>query len=478
MGSYLNVLGRGYGGRFDMLRLRVWAAAFGAALCNVGAIAGDIVAPSVLYAGEKPNIRIINLSPNQRVVVHAVRVSDAAVQKDGQWSTEKRLTKAFGEFVAGPDGRVDVAKKAPVRGTWNGVDARGLLWSGYLPKDPEARKIPAQVEALVTEVPPGVVRLLLEEDGRISASHSIRMRGRKSNVKIDDVKEAGLIGAFAQPGGEGPHPAVLLLHGSEGGAPPDLRARAVTLANQGYAAFAISYFAWPYQQVEGVPQAFVNLPVESVARALDWLSAQPSADTERLAVVGISKGAELALLAATQYPRIKHVVACVPSDVVWSGFGGTAPPGGQISSWSIGGKPLPDIPYTDWNLPALKDATTGARHRHDLAAASTEMRKAAAIDFSNWTARVLLIAGGRDETWPSLPMAQEALARIRAAQPDKTRSKLLGFPDAGHFICGTGNDAARLWGDDPFRNGGGLASANGKAASKAWDETLTFLGGM
>lgn len=459
--------------------IRVLVAALLACLSiSFQAVAGDIDAPAVIFAGDKPQIRVVNLSPGQRIVVHAVRVSDAAVQKDGQWSTEKRLTKAYGEFIAGPNGSVDVTATAPVKGSWPGIDARGLFWSGYLAADPQARNIPARVGTLVTDVPPGVVRLLLEENGRVMASQSIRIRGRKPDVKIDDIAESGLVGAFARPAGDGPFPAILLLHGSEGGAMPDLRARAAAFANQGYAAFAISYFAWPYQQVKGVPQAFVNLPVEIVEKATNWLVAQPSIDKSRFAVVGLSKGAELALIAATQYPHIKHVVACVPSDVVWSGFGGDAPPGGQISSWSLGGNPLPYIPYTNWSSPELKDATTGARHRHDLAAASPEVRKTAAIDFSRWSARVLLIAGGQDETWPSLPMAQQALIRIRASQPDKSRSKLIGFPDAGHFICGTGLDAARLWGDDKFRNGGGLATANGLASSAAWDATLSFLRGM
>lgn len=458
--------------------LKQWFSLVCLTLISARAIAGDIEAPATIYAGDKPQIRVVNLTPGQRVTLHAVRVSDAAVQKDGQWSTEKRLTKAFGQFVAGSSGVVDVTGAAPVKGSWSGVDSRGLFWSGYLANDPAAKNIPALVDTLAADVPPSTVRLLLEEGGRITATQSIRMRGRKSEVHLSDVNEDGLVGVFAQPSNPGMLPTVLLLHGSEGGAPADLRARAAAFANQGYSAFAISYFAWPYQNVQGVPQAFVNLPVETVAKALDWVTSQPMVDKTRVAIVGVSKGAELALVAAAAYPRIKHVVACVPSDVVWSGFGGDAPADGKISSWSLGGKPLPYIPYTNWNSPDLKSATTGARHRHDLAVASPEIRKEAAIDFSRWNARVLLIAGGRDETWPSLPMAREALARIRQAQPDKSRSRILGFPDAGHFICGTGLDSARLWGDDQFRNGGGLATANGKAASKAWDETLIFLRGM
>ena len=44
-------------------------------------------------------------------------------------------------------------------------------------------------------------------------------------------------------------------------------------------------------------------------------------DVTRLGVYGHSKGAEYAELAATRLPWIDAVVACVPTDVVWEGYG-------------------------------------------------------------------------------------------------------------------------------------------------------------
>ena len=60
-------------------------------------------------------------------------------------------------------------------------------------------------------------------------------------------------------------------------------------------------------------------------------------------MVGTSKGAELALLAAVRMPWIKALVALVPTDVVWEGWGlGVSP--GQRTTFAWQGNALPFVP--------------------------------------------------------------------------------------------------------------------------------------
>jgi dienelactone hydrolase len=90
------------------------------------------------------------------------------------------------------------------------------------------------------------------------------------------------------------------------------------LACHGYAALALAYF--DYQGMEGLPTSLMEIPLEYFERAIAWMGKQPQVNRDKLAVVGISKGGELALLLGSTFPEIKSVVAYVPSGVVWQSF--------------------------------------------------------------------------------------------------------------------------------------------------------------
>src|SRR5688572_2898341 len=93
-----------------------------------------------------------------------------------------------------------------------------------------------------------------------------------------ELRAGGLVGVLHTPDTPGPHPAVLLLEGSEGGVPEQA---AALLAAEGFAALALAYFG-----VESLPPRLEEIPLEYFARALDWL--RPRATT--VAVLGRSRG--------------------------------------------------------------------------------------------------------------------------------------------------------------------------------------------
>lgn len=75
-----------------------------------------------------------------------------------------------------------------------------------------------------------------------------------------------------------------------------------------------------YFGVEPLPFALCEIPVETVAAAGEWLRRRPQVRSGPVGLVGGSKGAELALLAATAYPRLFGPVAAIaPSCVGWFG---------------------------------------------------------------------------------------------------------------------------------------------------------------
>jgi pimeloyl-ACP methyl ester carboxylesterase len=102
-----------------------------------------------------------------------------------------------------------------------------------------------------------------------------------------------------------------------------------------------------YFGVEPLPSVLCEIPVETVAAAGEWLRRRPEVRCGRVGLVGGSKGAELALLAATAYPDLfGPVVAIAPSCVTWFGVDltrGVADASAR-SSWTLGDQPVSFVP--------------------------------------------------------------------------------------------------------------------------------------
>ncbi len=115
------------------------------------------------------------------------------------------------------------------------------------------------------------------------------------------------------PPGEGPHPAILMIHGGAwvGGSRSHMTTHALFLANNGYAVAAITYrFA---------PNHIFPAQLEDCQAALHWLfdhAGQYDIDTDRVGGWGYSAGGHLACLVAAieaekgeDAPQLKAVVA-------------------------------------------------------------------------------------------------------------------------------------------------------------------------
>ncbi len=104
-----------------------------------------------------------------------------------------------------------------------------------------------------------------------------------------------LHGLLRIPGGSGPAPAVVLLHGC-GGAWRELDARwGPRLSSWGYVTLTIDRFG-----TRGIQSACNGVAPPPTAydayRALNFLAAHPSVDPERVAAIGFSQGGWLALM--------------------------------------------------------------------------------------------------------------------------------------------------------------------------------------
>lgn len=277
---------------------------------------------------------------------------------------------------------------------------------------------------------------------------------------------------FATPEGKGPFPVVVLLGGSEGG-DGGSRGSAPRFLEQGYAVLGIPYYSPGYlppeRRLPELPEGFEAIPLEKLAMARDWLRKRDDVKADAIGLYGVSKGAEFVLAGASRIDGFAAVVAIVPSDVIWEGWGpGIAPD--QVSSFSWEGKPLPYVPYLgmeeEFKKYAIPGATVRLRTPQDAGRrANPDRVPAARIHVEDIDEPVLVAGGDADDVWNSGAMAQNIAER--RAEKGGLETVALIFPDASHALSGPG--VQRPEGQPQYDE------ATLEAQQMIWPATLAFL---
>ncbi len=425
----------------------------------------DVKPANPVLLGESVAISLRSLPANQDVKVTAERIVT-------EWGSEKHaLYRAEATFAVGTDGTLDLATATPKSGSYKRADSRGLFWSMVpVPSD-------AATDRKLLEV--RLVARGLANDKAI-AETTITFVNALPSIRTEAVEKfPGAL--FAIQSGTNSakqkRPAIVLLGGSEGGSA--VTRGAAQLASHGFAVLALPYYSpptWPSQKAElpTLPAAFADIPVDRLNDARAWLQTRSDVDATRIAAYGTSKGAELALLAGVHLPWVTSVVAVVPSDVVWEGWGPSIEPG-KRSSFSLNGKPLPFVPYEDFAKEFMGFQTGEAvrirRPQDKGRAANPAAAVAARIPVERIKAPVMLVAGQEDQVWNSAMMAHNIAERRAEA---KLETVSLIYTDAGHAVGGTGYNPTTQYDASPMKMGG-TPEGNARAQADAWPKTIAFL---
>ncbi len=272
------------------------------------------------------------------------------------------------------------------------------------------------------------------------------------------VSVNGVFANYFPAKGPGLHPAILELGGSEGGLGGGAMREAKALQAEGFSVLQLCYFGCP-----GTPPQLGSVPLETFARGLAWLRAQPEVDPRRIGGIGGSKGSEAILLAATRDPGVRVVIATMPSSVAWPGITFT---GKMDPSWTERGAPVPYLPY------ALGATNRGVFSIYNDALPTLPQHPESVIPVEKINGPIMLVCGEADTLWPSCPMTDQIVARRAATHT--SAPTVLRYPDAGHAVFGVPVDKTSP-SYATLAALGGSPEANAAARTDAWPKAIAFL---
>lgn len=417
------------------------------------------VRPNPALVDDQLSVGVTGLDPGDAVTLSA-RLAD-----DSRTTWRGRAT-----FVVGPHGRLDRAGRAAA-GAADVGELEGLL-SQMAPEPPDrARWHPFKTALGATHV-----EIRADRDGREVAACDLTLQFVAPGVDRRPLCDDGLVGTVFEPSGTAAVRPVLVLGGSNGGCNEET---AALLASRGLLAMALGYFDCP-----GLPDELVGIPLEYFERALGWLHRHPRARAGGVAVVGRSRGGELALLLGATFPVVDAVVAFVPSGIVHAGIHrGGATWHTDVPAWTLGGEPVPFLAHLREG--AASAAPSGAEtapiactphYAADLADWEAIGRATIAVERTGGP--ILLLSGTEDAMWPASLFCELVMARLHAHR-FAHRAEHRAFSGAGHrFVLptlpGTVTDYAHP-SDGRLYALGGSGPANARAGRLAHHAMLEWL---
>lgn len=171
---------------------------------------------------------------------------------------------------------------------------------------------------------------------------------------------------------------------------------------KGYAFLALGYFGG-----KGTPDTLNKIAVEDIYNAIKIASKNKLIDKRKIAIIGGSRGADLALLVGSYYKDIDCVVSIVGSNAVFPGHTNHF----STSCWTYANKELPFVPVNEAAVPFLMKRNL--RGTFEAMLQDTLSVEKASIKVERIQGAVLFLSATKDEICPSTLMAEMMTTRLK-----------------------------------------------------------------
>jgi len=258
-------------------------------------------------------------------------------------------------------------------------------------------------------------------------------------IKIT-VEQEGFYGLWHKADTESRN-ALIVIGGSEGNENIPMNVGRM-FAERGIDTLGMCYF-----NVPGLPDNLIRVPVDPFEKAVMWLKGK---GYEKVYIYGISKGGELALLAASLIPDISGVVALSPMHCVWSGLVGNKglldKKVTDISEFTWQGEDLPCMQIVLKYGPAIWHLLTQQQFdlKYMYERPLKNFREETAIKVENIQGDILFIYPADDLMWPSKAAVKYMIRRLEE-KGFKHDVKELCYENASHIIVPLSPDALKMF---------------------------------
>jgi dienelactone hydrolase len=171
---------------------------------------------------------------------------------------------------------------------------------------------------------------------------------------------------------------------------------------KGYALLAIGYFG-----AKGTPDTLNKIALEDVYNAIKIATKNKRINKKKIAIIGGSRGADLALLLASYHKTIKCVVSIVGSNAVFPGHTNHF----STACWTYQNKELPFVPVNEASIPFLMKRDL--RGTFEAMLKDTVAVEKASIKVEQIEGSILFLSATQDEICPSTPMAEAMIERLK-----------------------------------------------------------------
>jgi hypothetical protein len=177
-----------------------------------------------------------DISPLRGMVDVPLKIRLTGMQPDGLVTVRSSIAggiwTAEASFEVSAEGVIDLEQQAPVSGSYSTADAMGLIWSASLQASLES------VASMKQDAEPVTITFDAVSGGNVLASANVLREQVPDGVRREVVRDDGLFGTLFVPPNDGPHAAVMLVSGSDGGL---AEGRASLFAAHGIAGFALAF---------------------------------------------------------------------------------------------------------------------------------------------------------------------------------------------------------------------------------------------
>ncbi|KAM9305568.1 acyl-coenzyme A amino acid N-acyltransferase 2-like [Gastrophryne carolinensis] len=399
-----------------------------------------LVTPEVGLADDHVHIKALGLQSDLQATIRLTLKDEKG-----------QLFQSRAFYKTDKEGQIDMNSNPALGGSYQGVEPMGLIWS-LKPIKPFQRPVKRDITTAPFLYKVDLfdsISLGLSAEPEPICSTTFSRWHMAPDVKRIQIREGSVRGTIFFPTGEGTYPGIIDMYGGGGGL---AEYRASLLASRKFVVFALAYFGY-----EDLQPSFQNLHLEYFEQAANLLLSHPKVAGQKIGVLGVSKGAEIALVLASFLPQIG---ACISINGTSNVFGSTIYHKGKVL--------IKGATYKQERMLITDEGvlrTAGFYEPHSYA--SIPVEKSAG--------HILFLAGKADQYYNSEEFAAVALYRMR--KNGHSNCRMIIFPGAGHLIEPPGfpfSWASYLRGQNLPLLWGGEMIPHCKAEDSIWKEIQIF----